>query len=266
MSMAISARFNKILVLLMVIGLVALSATAQSGRKTMPAPTPGPPPMAEERSQYSESKPSTRRTPRNTNPTVFVPKDAPVTDADSEGEVLKIETNLVTIPVSVFDRHGLYIPGLRQTDFKIFEDGVEQEIAYFATSDKPFTVAIVLDVSPSTAYRIEEIRQAAIAFVDQLQPQDSVIVIDFDHNVRVRAKATRDRMAIYKAINKADFGDGTSLYNAVDEALRKQLGPISGRKAVVLFTDGVDTTSRKNSYDSTLNFAEENDALIFTIY
>jgi VWFA-related protein len=179
---------------------------------------------------------------------------------------LKIETNLVTIPVSVFDRNGLYIPGLRQSEFKIFEEGVEQEIAYFGTTDKPFTVALVIDVSPSTAYKIEEIRRAAIAFVDQLGPQDTLIVIEFDHSVNVLAKATKDRAAIYKAINKADFGDGTSLYNAVDESLRKQLSKIEGRKAVVLFTDGVDTTSRKNSYDSTLNYAEESDSLIFPIY
>ena len=75
-----------------------------------------------------------------------------------------------------------------------------------------------------------------------------------------------DRNKVYKAIKKAGFGGGTSLYNAVDEGLRKQLGKITGRKAVVLFTDGVDTTSRKNSYDSTLNYAEESDSLIFPIY
>lgn len=238
---------------------------AQSGRRTTPAATPSPVRETEDPTQYSESKPNTRRVrPPSTQVTGPVAPAAETT-AD-EGEVLKIETNLITIPVSVFDKYGLYIPGLRQSDFKIYEDGVEQEIAYFGTTDKPFTVALVLDVSPSTAYRIEEIRRSAIAFVDQLQPQDSVIVIDFDHSVRVRTKATRDRMAIYKAINKADFGDGTSLYNAVDEALRKQFATIEGRKAVVLFTDGVDTTSRKNSYDSTLNFAEESDALIFPIY
>ncbi len=238
---------------------------AQSGRRTAPAATPAPVRDIEDPTQYSESKPNIRRV-RPPSTQVLSPT-APAADPTADDdEVLKIETNLITIPVSVFDKHGLYIPGLRQSEFKIFEDGVEQEIAYFGTTDKPFTVALVLDVSPSTAYRIEEIRRAAIAFVDQLQPQDSVIVIDFDHSVRVRTKATRDRMAIYKAINKADFGDGTSLYNAVDEALRKQFATIEGRKAVVLFTDGVDTTSRKNTYDSTLNFAEESDALIFPIY
>jgi Ca-activated chloride channel family protein len=204
---------------------------------------------------------STASTARPATPAAIVPPSP-----DVDGETLKIETNLITIPVSVFDRNGLYIPGLRQAEFKIFDDGVEQEIAYFGTTDKPFTVALVLDVSPSTSYKIDEIRRAAKAFVDQLEPRDSVIVIDFDHGIRVTSKATQDRQRIYKAIDKADFGDGTSLYNAVDEALRKQLGAIAGRKAVVLFTDGVDTTSRKNNYDGTVNYAEESDTLIFPIY
>ncbi len=255
-------------------------ASAQSGRRVTPVPTP----LTQEKdkndpSEYSESKPRTNRTTRpierfpgiglgtNTKKNAPAPAatSAPV-EVKDDGETLRIETNLITIPVSVFDRNGLYIPGLRQNDFKIFEDGSEQEIAYFGTSDKPFTVALVIDVSPSTAYKIEEIQRAAIAFVDQLQPQDSLIVIEFDHGVKVLSEVTRDREKIYKAIRKADFGNGTSLYNAVDEALRKQLGKIPGRKAVVLFTDGVDTTSRKNSYDSTLNYAEESDSLVFPIY
>ena len=80
----------------------------------------------------------------------------------------------------------------------------------------------MLDVSPSTEYHIEDIRRAAVAFVDKLLPQDSVIVIKFDHGIDVLTKATKDRQKIYKAIDEADFGMGTSLYNAVDEALRKQ--------------------------------------------
>ena len=180
---------------------------------------------------------------------------------------MKVETTLVTIPVSVFDRNGLYIPGLNQSDFKIFEDGKEQEIAYFATSDKPFTVILLLDTSPSTEYKIDEIRAAAVAFVDQLKPQDRVMVIEFDANVHVLTEATNDRQLIYKGIRNADFGSGTSLYEAVEFSLKKQLSKIEGRKAIVLFTDGVDTTSRgRSTYDTTLALAEESEALIFPIY
>jgi Ca-activated chloride channel family protein len=192
---------------------------------------------------------------------------APATNAKPDtDDVLKVETNLVTIPVSVYDRNGLYIPGLRQQDFRVFEDGVEQEIAYFGTQNKPFTVALVLDTSPSTQYKIDEIHRAAASFVDHLGPEDSVMVIEFNSSVKIQTEPTKDREKIRKAIYKAKFGQGTSLYNAVDEAIRKRLGKITGRKAVVLFTDGVDTTSRKNNYDGTLAYAEESDSLIFPIY
>lgn len=267
------------LVILVIFAVTA--ASAQSGRRATALPTPVTEKKGDDPGEYSESKPRSSRTSatvdRFPNQSIATgkksapaPAPTPANTVDTatveDPETLRIETNLVTIPVSIFDRNGLYIPGLRKTDFKIFQDGVEQEIEYFGTSDKPFTVALVLDVSPSTEYKIDQIRAGAKAFVDQLSAQDSVIVIDFDHGVRVRTEATRDRAKIFKAIDKADFGDGTSLYNAVDEALRKQLGKIAGRKAVVLFTDGVDTTSRKNSYESTLNYAEESDSLVFPIY
>ena len=92
------------------------------------------------------------------------------------------------------------------------------------------------------------------------------MVIEFARNIHVLSEATNDRERIYKAIRKADWGDGTSLYDAVDFSLRKRLSKIEGRKAIVLFTDGVDTTSSKANYDSTLDMAEESDCLIFPIY
>jgi Ca-activated chloride channel family protein len=256
------------------------SLSAQSGRRIATVPTPMATPLTDDSTpQYSESKPRTPRNERVPNrfPNISIRKDEPAeaatlvqtnvpAESDVEGETLRVETNLITIPVSVFDRNGLYIPGLTQKNFKIFEDGVEQDIAYFGTSEKPFTVALVIDVSPSTAYKIEEIQRAARAFVDQLQPHDNVIVIEFDQSVNVLAKATNDREKIYKAIRRADFGNGTSLYEAVDVALRKQLAKIPGRKAMVLFTDGVDTTSYRKTYDNTLKYAEESDSLIFPIY
>jgi VWFA-related protein len=125
---------------------------------------------------------------------------------------------------------------------------------------------LLIDTSPSTEFKIDEIRDAARAFVDQLKPQDRVAVIEFDGNPQVLTRATGSREQIYKAIKKADFGGGTALYDAVDLALKEHLAQIEGRKAVVLFTDGVDTQSSKATYDSTLDLAEEFDAPIFPIY
>lgn len=265
---------------------LALVVAAQSGRRVKSEPTPTPSATDNQDSgDYSESAPNKPRSiyaspgysgkksdkakakadqTKSPSATVAPAPDQTTTAADED--VVKVETNLITIPVSVYDRNGLYIPNLHQTDFKVFEDGKEQEIAYFGTSDKPFTVILLIDVSPSTAYKIEEIQNAAIAFTDQLKPQDNVMVVAFDYGIHVLTEATNDRQKIYKAIRKADFGEGTSLYDAVDFSLRKRLSKVEGRKAIVLFTDGVDTTSRKNDYDSTLLEAEEADSLIFPIY
>lgn len=267
--------------LLFLFGLFSVGS-AQSGRRVAAETKPAPSVETPAEDEYSESKPNKSRSiyaptarpekskdknakkETNQNAPVLAPTTLP--NADEDGEVLKIETSLITIPVSVFDRNGLYIPNLRRTDFKIFDNGTEQEIAYFGTTDKPFTVVLLIDTSPSTAYKIEEIRQAATAFVDQLKSEDSVMVIEFDANVHVLTETTSNRQAIYKAIQRADFGGGTSLYDAVDFSLRKRLSKIEGRKAIVLFTDGVDTTSTKARYETTVRDAEEADALIFPIY
>lgn len=263
---------RNLLIILSLVSVLAVSAAAQSGRRIKPTPTPVPVAQVE-RETYSESTPKPKRpvwTPPserlNQKPTMVNTK--PIEDVTPDGEdgEVKVDTTLVTIPVSVFDRYGLYIPNLKQSDFKIFENGKEQEIAYFGTSEKPFTVILLIDTSPSTNYKIEEIRSAAVAFVDQLKPQDSVMVIEFDGNVHVLTESTNDRQKIYKGISKADFGGGTSLYDAVDFSLKKRLSKIEGRKAIVLFTDGVDTTSSKATYDTTLALAEESDALVFPIY
>jgi VWFA-related protein len=92
------------------------------------------------------------------------------------------------------------------------------------------------------------------------------MVIEFAASVHILTEPTNDREEIYRAIRKTGFGDGTSLYEAVHVTIAKRLNGIEGRKAVVLFTDGVDTTSRKATYDNTLDEAEESDALIFPVY
>lgn len=187
-----------------------------------------------------------------------------VNEEVGEDEVLRVNASLVTVPVTVLDRDGRFISGLRREDFRVIEDGAEQEIAYFAPVEQPFTVALVLDTSGSTRFKIDEIQSAAIAFLDQLRPDDRVMVVAFDDSVDVLSEATTDRGELRRAIRQTRTGGGTRLYDAVDTAV-KRLGRIRGRKAVVLFTDGVDTTSRSASYASTVAQAEELDALVYPV-
>jgi Ca-activated chloride channel homolog len=182
-----------------------------------------------------------------------------------DDDVVRVSTTLVTVPVSVMDRQGRFIPDLRREDFRISEDGVEQEVAFFETADKPFTVALVLDVSDSARFKLAEIQEAAVAFLEQLRPADRVLVIAFNRDVSVMTEATADRARAAAAIRRTRTGGGTSLYDAVAEATARRLRGVSGRKAVVLFTDGVDTSSRRAGFESTLHATEELDALVYTI-
>jgi len=190
-------------------------------------------------------------------------KDAP--EEYGEGDTLRVDTTLVSLPVSVMDRDGKFIPNLRKEDFHVWENGVEQQVAYFASTEKPFTVALVIDTSGSTKNKLEEIQDAAIAFVEQLRPDDKVMVVSFNDKIRVLSEPTNDRFILRDAIRETDAGSGTRLYDAVDMIINQYFNRIQGRKALVLFTDGVDTTSNRADYNSTVRDAEELDALIYPV-
>ena len=212
----------------------------------------------------SNSKPGAKTTVDNADSEITESKIS--TDGETvEGDVIRFDTSLVTVPVTVVDRYGRYVPLMHRDDFHIFEDGVEQKIAYFATTDQPITVVLLIDTSGSTQFRLEDIQNAAIAFVDKLKSGDSVMVMSFDDRISVLTKATSDRALITKAIRRTRTGGGTRLYDAVDAVFTQHLKTIAGRKAVVLFTDGVDTTSHRASYESTLRQAEESEAPIYSV-
>lgn len=183
----------------------------------------------------------------------------------SEGDIVRVDTTLVSIPVSVMDRDGKFIPNLHKEDFRIWEDGTEQQVAYFASTEKPFTVALMIDTSGSTREKLRDIQEAAIAFVDQLRPDDRVTVVSFSDRIRQEIPPTSDHNALRNAILQTRPGDGTKLYEAVDKVINDYLRGVEGRKAIVLFTDGVDTTSKRASYESTVREAEELDALIYPV-
>jgi Ca-activated chloride channel homolog len=204
------------------------------------------------------------RDPNEPQPT-GTPQKSNEPEEFGEGDILRVDTTLVSLPVSVMDRDGKFIPNLRQEDFLIWENGVEQRVAYFASVDKPFTVALVIDTSGSTKSRLMEIQDAATTFVNQLRPDDRVMVVSFSDRIRVLAQPTNDRYVLRDAIRMTEPGSGTRLYDAVDMIINEHFNRIDGRKAIVLFTDGVDTTSKRASYESTVRDAEELDALIYPV-
>src|SRR5215217_2592010 len=219
---------------------------------TAPAPT-RPPVLG------GANNPNNRQPQAQTDPTPSAPEEV---DA---GDIVRVSTTLVTIPVSVMDRDGRYVPNLQKEEFRVWEDGVEQEVAFFQSVDKPFSVVLMLDTSPSTQFRLEDIQDAAISFVNQLRSDDKVMVVSFNDDIRILSDFTTDRNRLQRAIKRSRTDDGTRLYDAVDMVINQQLSRIQGRKAIVLFTDGVDTTSRQANYESNVMDAQELDALIYPV-
>lgn len=152
---------------------------------------------------------------------------------------LKLDTNVVTVPVTVRDGAGRPVTGLARDDFRVAENGAAQDLALFNPVEDKFDIALILDASPSMRNRLDEVKRAAFAFVEKLRPQDRVMVISFDYRVCVEAEFTADREQIRRAINAVKIGTGSRVHDALDLTLTERLNKLDGRKAAVLFTDGV---------------------------
>jgi Ca-activated chloride channel family protein len=186
-----------------------------------------------------------------------------------EDDVVRVTTDLITVPVSVVDREGRYVTNLRQENFRIYEDGVEQQTAFFNNVDQPIFVVLLIDTSGSTASNLSAMKEAAVAFVNQLRPQDVVLPISFDSKIHMPLRSgTSDQSLLIRAINNLQsavgWASGTGLYDAVDFVNRRIFKP-NARNALILFTDGGDTGSRATR-KGTLYRAAEINALVYTAY
>ena len=175
----------------------------------------------------------------------------------SEGDVVRVETQLVTVPAVVTDRNGHPLTALRAENFVVFEDGKAERLTNFATTETPFEIALLLDTSGSTREELGLIRDAANAFISALRSGDRVAVVAFNNapgngaplaTVEVLAPVTDDRKLLRRAIENLGTSNGTPFYDALarvaDHLFRDPPRPeIRGRRAVVALTDGVDSTS-----------------------
>src|SRR6476469_2155242 len=179
-------------------------------------------------------------------------------------DTIKIDTDLVTVPVIATDRNGTYVADLRQEEFSLTEDGVTQPIAFFGKISMPFHVVLMLDTSSSTQDKLPLIQKAASAFVDQLQPADRVKVISFDDRIRDLNEFTNSRETVRNAIYSTRSGEGTKVYDAVELAMNT-IRRIQGRKAIVIFTDGMDWHSDSATFNSTVRWLDEEGVVVYPI-
>ena len=214
---------------------------------------------------YSESSAPPEKKDLKNSPQIVKTIEPASKNETNDSDVLRVDTDLVVIPTRIYSRDGKIVTNLKKEEFKVFEDGVEQELAYFSGEEQPFTVALVLDMSYSSVFKLEEIQAAAFAFINQLREKDKVMIISFDEKARVLCEPTNNRKVLRLAIEATKIQSGTSVYTALDLALNQKLNQISGRKAVVLLSDAVDTSSENLTAEDILKNIGDSDVLIFPI-
>jgi len=174
-----------------------------------------------------------------------------------EGDVVRVDTQLVSVPAVVTNRAGRPVANLRAENFVVYENGSKQQIVNFGTTDAPFEIALLLDTSGSTRAEVALIRRAANAFIDALRAGDRVSIIAFKTareegtslaTVDVTTGLTSDRDALRKALESVSTSNGTPFYDALeriaDEVFREPPDEeVRGRRAIVALTDGVDSAS-----------------------
>lgn len=174
-----------------------------------------------------------------------------------DGDVVRVETQLVSVPAVVTDSTGHPLVNLRAENFVLYEDGRPQRISNFSTTEAPFEVALLLDTSGSTRDELGLIRRAARAFIDALRPGDRVAIVAFNSTsddanglatVDVLSKLTNDHDALQAALEKMGASNGTPYYDALmkiseDVFRNPPREELRGRRAIVALTDGVDSTS-----------------------
>jgi Ca-activated chloride channel homolog len=189
----------------------------------------------------------------------------PLQKAQCQTDTIRVDTSLVSVPVTVTDREGRFVTGLTRADFQISEDGKPQEIATFLATDAPFTVALLIDTSRSTSSSLGLIREAAIGFVKQLQPQDRVLIVTFDEKINFLGDFTSDRGRLQRTIKSIRSNYLTRIYDAISLTINEKLAPLKGRKAIVVFSDGVDTLSGMATYESTLDLVARSGVLVYGV-
>ena len=183
----------------------------------------------------------------------------------------RVGVDLVSISVSVTDQGHRYVGDLNRDDFVVTENGVPQELSFFARTGVPLALALLIDTSSSMQSALDTAQEAAIGFVRQLAPADVASVISFASGVEIVQEFTSDGVALQNAIRRTRANGSTALYNAVYIALKqlnKTIRPDDSRnpsrRAIVVLSDGDDTSSLV-SFDEIINLASRSDTIIYTI-
>jgi Ca-activated chloride channel family protein len=183
--------------------------------------------------------------------------------AQAQTPIFRGAARIVPVIATVTDADGRLVPGLEKEDFSIFDNGKVQETTVFQSSVEPFSVVVMLDKSGSMTANLGRLDQAAEQFLLRLLPLDKGQVGSFSDKIQLSGAFTSDRDALISALKDLQFGNPTRLYDAINQSMTALSG-VEGRKVVLVFTDGDDTSSRLGLGD-VLERAKQEDVMVYAI-
>ncbi len=192
-----------------------------------------------------------------------------------EDDIVRVDTSLVNLNVSVFNNQlKSFVGTLEKNDFKVFENGREESVTYFATTDVPFDLVLLIDMSGSTSDKRDLIRKSTQRFIEAARPADRLAIVTFASETEVVCPLTADRSKLIAGAKRIEGFGGTLLWDALELTLDNVVGPrtMGRRRAIVVMTDGVDNALDGGTSGSEISFADlleavrKSDELIIPIY
>ena len=179
---------------------------------------------------------------------------------------IRVSTDLVLLHVTVMDERGQFVPGLKQNNFRVFEDKVEQKISAFLGEDVPVTMGLVIDNSGSMREKRSQVNAAALTFIKTSNPQDEVFVVNFndEYYLDLDKDFTNDQRELNEALSRIDARGSTALFDAVIGSLDHLRKGHKDKKVLLVITDGGDTVS-KVDYKEAVRAAQQAEAILYCI-
>lgn len=187
-------------------------------------------------------------------------------DPTDDDKPIKVDTLLMTIPLTVSDAKGHNVPGLKKQNFSIFQNGEEQDVVLFLNEEAPMNVAILLDTSYSTRDVLDEIQDAARDFIKILRPDDRALIVSFDNRTQILSDLTSDRKKLSRAIDQARVTNtnGSDMPDAIARVVGDYFASLKGRKAIIVLTDG-QVSGRGVTAQQMLEMLQKSDVLLYPI-
>lgn len=181
-----------------------------------------------------------------------------------KGKAIKTETDLTLVGATVTDPLGRLVTGLEQSDFRVFENGVEQEVVYFASEDIPVSIGVIFDMSGSMSDKIDKSRKAAVQFFRTANPQDEFCLVDFNDRAQLVSQFTESVDELQNRLLYTAAHGMTALYDGVYLGLSEMRGAHNTKKALLILSDGGDNHSRYSETEIR-KFVREADVQIYAI-